>query len=55
MTSTNESRSIAEMMDEICDKLGIQIIMVTHSETLAEISDHAFVIGKRGSHSKVSI
>ena len=34
----------AEMLKEISEKLGLQIIMVTHSEELIEAADKVFTI-----------
>lgn len=42
-----------EMLKEMAGKLGLQIIMVTHSERLAEAADRCFRVVKKGETSHV--
>ena len=44
-----------EMIKEISEKLGIQIIMVTHEPELSEIADRSFLVEKIDGISRVSV
>jgi len=48
------SRQCGEMVKEISMKLGLQIIMVTHSEALAEIADRAWKVERVNRRSVVT-
>lgn len=43
----------AEMLKEISRRLGIQILMVTHSEILAEAGERTFLVGQRNGISQI--
>jgi hypothetical protein len=42
-----------EMLKEVSHKLGVQMVMVTHDDTLAEIADRAFNVTHNGTFSTV--
>ena len=49
--SVNLHEKAAELLSEISHRLGLQIIMVTHSEALAEKADKVFVIDQKDGQS----
>jgi DNA repair exonuclease SbcCD ATPase subunit len=44
---------VGNMMKEISQKLGLQIIMVTHSDELAELADRSWEVKREGDESKL--
>ncbi len=52
--SSNLLPKASEMLKEVSDKLGLQIIMVTHADELIESADRVFSVSKKKGISKVS-
>jgi len=52
--STELLPKAAEMLKRLSDQLGIQVIMVTHSEELAEVADQVFRVSMRRGVSMVT-
>ncbi len=52
--SSNLLPKASEMLKEVSDKLGLQIIMVTHADELIESADKVFAVSKKKGISKVS-
>lgn len=51
--SKNYSKKASEMLKMLCDKLGLQIIMVSHDSEITDFADRVFRVTKRNRISKV--
>ena len=53
--SVDRQEKASQMIKEISEKLGVQFIIVTHEETLAEYADRVFNVGIKKGKSKITV
>lgn len=46
---------IAKLLKELCEKIGLQIFLITHENEIAETADKLFTVEKKGKVSVVSV